>query len=146
LGDEAAAARNERETRAAELQGTIRERELAIEDTKRAQEGLKVELTDRDKSIADQKREIEGLKTDVATLQRQLDAAEIEARQSRDAGAAAETRLSDRESELMALREEQRIIRVDNDRMSRRLAEIDRNGIQAVPTDNRSESGSSEIK
>ena len=146
LGDEAAQARNERESRAAELQGTIRERELAIEDAGRAQEALKLEIADRQKSLDDQRREIEGLKTDVATLQRQLDASESELRLVREGSSTAETKAADLASELMALREEQRFLRVDNDRMSRRLAEIDRNGVQAQPVENRSESGSSEIK
>lgn len=146
LGDEAATARSERETRDAELQGTIRERELAVEDANRAQEGLKLEIADRQKSIDDQKREIEGLKTDVATLQRQLDASEAELRLAREGNSSAETKASDLESQLMALREEQRFLRVDNDRMSRRLADLDRNGVQAEPVDSRSESGSSEVK
>lgn len=145
-GDAEAAARSERETREAELQGTVRERELAVEDATRTQDGLKLEIADRQKAIDDQNREIEGLKTDVATLQRQLDASEAELRLAREGNSSAETKASDLESQLMALREEQRFLRVDNDRMGRRLAEIDRNGVQAEPVETRSESGSSEIK
>ncbi len=100
LSDEVAVARNERETRAAELQSSVRDAELKAEDAGRTVDGLKVEVDDRNKAVDQQRVEIEGLKTDVATVTRQLEVAEEDLRKARETQAEAESRLADRDGEL----------------------------------------------